>query len=618
MNLRNLLLVALLATVAACGRDAAPPAGDSQAAPAVAEAPAAAEASADVVAQLDGLFKTYWEEGLELNPLRATFIGDNRYNDRLPNFLSEEYRAKQRAFTERYLAAAKAIDPAGLDHQRTLSREIFIRDLESELESDRFPGHLMPLNQFRNIGNWIAQLGSGASAQPFKTVQDYENWLKRVDGFVVVTDQAVANMREGMEKGVVQPKILMEKTLPQLAAHVVEDPEESIFYRVVAEFPDTVPAEEHERLRTAYVEAIKTRLVPAYAKLHDFVEEEYLPACRDTVGMGGLPGGEEWYAFLVRETTTTDLSADEIHEIGLAEVARIHGEMHGVMKTVGFDGDLKAFFEFLNTDEQFYFDTREELLAGYEALRSKADEAAPRLFSRLPKAGFEIRPVEAFRERSAAGGSYMSPSADGSRPGVFYVNTYDLSARPSWAMESLYLHEAIPGHHFQGALAIELEDLPDFRRFGGYTAYAEGWGLYAETLGPEMGFYTDPYQYFGKLNAELWRAIRLVVDTGLHHKGWSRQQVLDYMYANSAVKPARAIAEAERYMAIPSQALAYKIGQLKISELRARAEAALGEKFDIRAFHAEILEHGELPLGVLEGNIDLWIADVQGEKRASL
>jgi uncharacterized protein (DUF885 family) len=616
MILRNLLLIASLATLAACGREAAPQAG---AAPAP-QAPATetAAALADVASELDGLFARYWEEGLELNPLRATFIGDNRYNDRMPNFLGEDHRARMREFNERYLAAAEAIDPAGLDHQRALSRDIFIRDRKSELESDRFPGHLMPLNQFRNIGNWVAQLGSGASAQPFKTVEDYENWLKRVDGFVVIADQAIANMREGMEKGVVQPKILMEKTLPQLAAHVVDTPEESIFYRVVAEFPETVPAEEHERLRAAYVEAITTRLVPTYGKLHAFVKDEYLPACRDTFGMGGLPGGEAWYAFLVRETTTTDLSADEIHEIGLAEVARIHGEMHGVMERVGFEGDLKAFFEFLNTDKQFYFDTREELLAGYEALRSKADEAAPRLFSRLPKAGFEIRPVEPFREQSAAGGSYMSPSADGTRPGVFYVNTYDLSARPSWAMESLYLHEAIPGHHFQGALSIELEELPDFRRFGGYTAYAEGWGLYAEALGPEMGFYTDPYQYFGKLNAELWRSIRLVVDTGLHHKGWSRQQVLDYMYANSAVQPARAIAEAERYMAIPSQALAYKIGQLKISELRARAEAALGDKFDIRAFYAEILEHGELPLDVLESNIDLWIAGVAGDKRAAL
>jgi uncharacterized protein (DUF885 family) len=605
MILRSLLLAAFAVSLAACGTTT------SMTAQAPAQAAPGGAVPAEASSELDGMFARYWEENLELNPLWATFIGENRYNDRLPNFLSAEHRETQRAFDERYLAAAQAIDPAGLDHQRMLSREIFIRDRKSGLEGARFPGHLMPLNQFRNIGNWIAQLGSGASAQPFKTVEDYENWLKRVDGFVVIVDQAIANMRQGMEQGVVQPKILMEKTLPQLAAHVVEDPSESIFYRVVAQFPEGVPEGDHDRLRADYVQAITTKLVPAYGKLHDFVRDEYLPACRDTVGMYALPGGEQWYAFLVRETTTTDLSADEIHEIGLAEVARIHGEMRGVMERVGFEGELTDFFEFMNTDPQFYFDTREELIAGYEALRSKADAAAPTLFRRLPRAGFEIRPVEPFRERSAAGGSYMSPSADGTRPGVFYVNTYDLSARPSWAMESLYLHEAIPGHHFQGALAIELEELPEFRRFGGYTAYAEGWGLYAEALGPEMGFFTDPYQYFGKLNAELWRAIRLVVDTGLHRKGWSRQDVLDYMYANSAAQPARAVAEAERYMAIPSQALAYKIGQLKISELRSRAEAALGERFDIRAFHGEILEHGELPLDVLEGNIDLWIAGAQ-------
>ena len=598
---RSLILLAGLGLLAGCGQAPAPTAP----APAPAAAPAPAE---DAGQTLDAAFAAYWEENLQLNPLYATFIGDNRYNDRFPNSLGEAHRAKERELDERYLALVEAIDPAGLDHQRQLSREIFIRDRRADIEAERFPDHLMPLNQFRNVGNWIAQLGSGASAQPFRTVEDYENWMKRVDGYVVFVDQAIANMREGMEAGIVQPKILMEKTLPQLAAHVVEDPAESIFYRVVAEFPETVPAGEHERLRAAYAEMITTKLVPSYEKLHAFVRDEYLPAARDTVGLYALPGGEDWYAFLVRQTTTTALTADEIHEIGLAEVERIHGEMRGVMEQVGFEGELADFFEYLNTDPKFYFDTREALIAGYEALRAKADEAAPRLFSRLPKAGFEIRPVEPFREQSAAGGSYMSPSADGSRPGVFYVNTYDLSARPSWAMESLYLHEAIPGHHFQGALAIELDELPDFRRFGGYTAYAEGWGLYAEALGPEMGFYTDPYQYFGKLNAELWRAIRLVVDTGIHRKGWSRQEVLDYMYANSAVKPARAIAEAERYMAIPSQALAYKIGQLKISQLRAKAEAELGEDFDIRGFHAEILEHGELPLDVLEANIDRWIA----------
>ncbi len=590
------------AIVSGCGADAptpaVPAAGSTDAAP----------AAASQQEQLAELFSAYWEDYLALNPLRATFLGDNRYNDQFPNYLSEEYRARESEMARRYLARARAVDPGALGEQDRLSLEMFIGDLEEELEGERFPGHLIPINQFRNIGNWVAQLGSGTSAQPFETVDDYENWLRRVDGFVLVVDQAIANMREGMAKGVVQPRILVEKTLPQLEAHVVDDPEQSIFYRVVSEFPEAVPERDRVRLRAAYVEAIRDELVPAYARLHDFLRDEYVPEARETVGLYALPDGEAWYAYLARRSTTTALTPDEIHEIGLSEVARIHEEMRGVMKQVGFEGTLDEFFEYLNTEPRFYFDTREELLAGYEALRAKADAAAPALFSRLPRAGFEIRPVEPFREKSAAKGSYMAPSVDGTRPGVFYVNTYDLSARPSWAMESLFLHEAIPGHHFQGALSLELDQLPAFRRFGSYTAYGEGWGLYAEALGREMGFYTDPYQYFGKLNAELWRSIRLVVDTGIHRKGWSREKVLQYMYNNSAVKPSRAIAEAERYMAIPGQALAYKIGQLKISQLRDRAEKALGEDFDIRAFHAQILENGELPLGVLETSIDRWIA----------
>ncbi|MEJ2514449.1 MAG: DUF885 domain-containing protein [Gammaproteobacteria bacterium] len=608
-SLFPVLLVA--GVLAGCGADTPPPA-----APAAGQ-PDSATAREDQADALAGLFAGYWEDQLALNPLRATFLGDHRYNDRLPNFLGAEYRAKEREMLTGYLERARAVDAGSLGEQDRLSLEMFISDLEEELEGERFPAYLIPVNQFRNIGNWIAQLGSGTGAQPFETVQDYENWLKRVDGFVVIVDQAIANMREGMAKGVVQPRVLVEKTIPQVAAHVVEDPQESIFYRVVADFPETVPASEQERLRSAYVEAIRTELVPAYARLRDFLRDEYLPEARETVGLYALPDGEAWYAYLARRNTTTSLTPDEIHEIGLSEVARIHGEMRGVMEQVGFEGTLDEFFEYLNTEPRFYFETREQLLAGYEALRAKADAAAPALFSRLPKAGFEIRPVEPFREQSAAKGSYMAPSVDGTRPGVFYVNTYDLSARPSWAMESLFLHEAIPGHHFQGALSLELDHLPAFRRFGSYTAYGEGWGLYAESLGREMGFYTDPYQYFGKLNAELWRSIRLVVDTGIHRKGWSREQVLQYMYNNSAVKPSRAIAEAERYMAIPGQALAYKIGQLKILQLRDRAEAALGEDFDVRAFHAQILENGELPLGVLEAGIDRWIARSAGEEAGS-
>jgi uncharacterized protein (DUF885 family) len=571
--------------------------------------PAAAPAETPAAA-LDRVLHEHWEALLELNPVLATFIGDHRYNDRYTVSISPEHRAAMRALTERSLAAVEAIPAQALDEQRRLSRTLFLRDARHDLEGERFPRHLLPIDQFRGAPSGFAMLGSGSSAQPFATVRDYENFLKRMDGFVAWVDQAIANMREGVEAGVVQPAILMERTLPQLAAHVVDDVEQSLFYRPVNAFPDAVPEAEQARLRGAYADAIAAKLVPAYARLHDFIRDEYLPACRDTYGLYALPDGVAWYEYLIRQHTTTDMSAEEIHQVGLDEVARIHAEMIAIKEEVGFAGDLQAFFDYLNTEPKFYFESREELLAAHEALREKADAAAPRLFERSPRATYEIRAVEEFRERSAAKGSYQRPSADGSRPGIYYVNTWNPTTRPRWDTEALFLHEAVPGHHFQRSFNLELEGLPAFRINGGVTAFAEGWGLYAESLivGRAMGFYEDPYQRFGQLNAELWRAIRLVVDTGLHAKGWSRQEVLDYMYANSASLETRAVSEAERFMAIPGQALAYKIGQLKIMELRARAEAALGDRFDIRAFHAEVLGQGDLPLDVLESRIDAWIA----------
>jgi uncharacterized protein (DUF885 family) len=610
MTSRLLLVFPLVFLAAACARG---PVTDRPAA-----APAQAAAAQPQAEQLDRLFEAYWEAWLELNPLTATFIGDDRYNDRFTINIGPEYRTATRALFERSLAAAEAIPPEGLDEQRRLSRDLFIRDLRHKLEGYRFPDHLLSINQFRNVANLYAMLGSGSGAQPFRTVRDYENFLSRIDVLPAWVDQAIANMREGMKTGVVQPAILMERTLPQLEAHIVGEVEESLFLRPVAQFPETVPDEDRARLREAYASAIADIIVPSYARLAEFIRDEYLPACRDTDGLGALPDGDAWYAYLVREHTTTDFDAHQIHQIGLDEVARIHGEMLAIKEEVGFEGDLKAFFEHLNTAPEFYFSSREEIIEAHEALRAKADAAAPGLFKRIPKAGYEIRAVEPFRERSAAKGSYQRPSADGSRPGIFYVNTWNPQTRPKWDTEALFLHEAVPGHHFQRAFNLELEDVPAFRRNGGVTAFAEGWGLYAESLpvGRAMGFYEDPYQRFGELNAELWRAIRLVVDTGLHAKGWSREQVLDYMYANSASLETRAVSEAERFMAIPGQALAYKIGQLKISELRARAEEALGERFDIREFHAQVLGQGDLPLDVLEARIDAWIVAQDGARAA--
>jgi uncharacterized protein (DUF885 family) len=414
-------------------------------------------------------------------------------------------------------------------------------------------------------------------------------------------------MRKGMAEGYVQPAVLIERVLPQLQAQIVESPEDSVYWGPIADMPESFSAEDRQRLKVAYRELISGQLVPNYQRMHEFLRTEYLPKCRDSFGMQGLPGGDAWYDYRVRRMTTTNYTPERIHEIGLAEVARIHGEMRDVMKRVGFEGDLQAFFKHLKTDPQFFWKTREELVAGYVAIKQRVDPALPRLFGVLPKADYEVRPVEPFREKSAAGGSYQAASEDGSRPGVFYANAYDLGARPKWAMESLSLHEGNPGHHFQISIQREQQALPRFRRFGRYTAYSEGWALYAESLGPELGMLTDPYQYYGMLEAELWRSIRLVVDTGLHAKGWTRQQVLDYMEANSATGEARRVAEAERYMAIPGQALAYKIGQLKIRELRTDAEKSLGSDFDVRAFHDEVLVSGALPLHALEAKLDRWM-----------
>jgi uncharacterized protein (DUF885 family) len=603
MTLRPLALaLSLSLTLAACG-GGQPPAPAATPAASVATVTPAQRAE-----QLTQLYNDYWEASLQLNPLQSTFVGETRYNDQLPDFFSAEFRHRAEAFTKEWLAKAQAIGSDGLSGQDLISYEIFVREREQEIAGNRFPDWQMPLNQFTNLAGFFAQLGSGTSAQPFKTVKDYDNWLARAGQFPTLMDSLMASMREGMKSGVVQPKVLMEKVLPQLDALIKEKPEDTLFWQPIANLPADVSEADKTRLSEAYRALIADQLLPAYVKLRTFVADEYLPACRDTVSLAALPDGQAWYAFRAETSTTTKLSPAEIHDIGLAEVARIHGEMQQVMQQVGFKGELKDFFAFMTSDKQFQFASEDALLTAYRALETKANAATPALFSLTPKAPFEIRPVEPFRAESAAGGSYMPPSEDGSRPGVFYVNTFDLPSRKTWDAEALFLHEAIPGHHFQIALQQELGELPKFRRFGGETAFAEGWGLYAESLGKEMGFYTDPYQYFGRLQAELWRAIRLVVDTGLHSKNWTREQVIEYMKANSATTDVEAVAETERYIAIAGQALAYKIGERKIKERRARAEAALGERFDIRGFHAEVLKDGAVPLSVLEAKIDRWVS----------
>ena len=576
------------------------------------------ETSVDVVAQLNALYHEYDEENLALNPIFATFRGDHRFNDQWGphDFLSDEYAAAMYDLHKRYLASLREYDPEALTGQDRLNYDIFQFDRENAIEREEqgyndYEG-LTPISQFFSVPNFLPMLGSGAVAQPFETPQHYDDWIKRSTGFVNHVDLSITKMREGVELGVVQPRILMEKTLPQLAAQVVDSAEVSAFYGPVSRMPESFSAEDRERLTAAYEDHIMNVLVPAYAKLHDYINDEYMQHTRETVGQSDSPGGKEYYAFMVRETTTTDYTPEEIHEIGKREAERIYAEMERVRDEVGFEGSMEEFFVHLREDPQYHFKTEEEILAAYDELRNTIDPKLDALFGVKAKAPYVIKAVEPFRAQSMAAAQYFPGTPDGSRPGIFYVNTYDLPARPKWFMESLSIHEANPGHHFQISISQEVEELPAFRAFGGYTAYNEGWGLYSESLGKEMGLYTDPLQYFGSLFGDIWRANRLVVDTGMHALGWTREDAIEYMSSNSPITDTDVVAEVERYIAIPSQALAYKIGQLKIRELRNRAEEALGEQFDVRAFHDLVLTSGALPLFVLEAEVDRWIARQKG------
>lgn len=556
---------------------------------------------------LNTIFEQQFQASLALNPIQATAIGVPGYNDKLPNFLSPEFRKKSHDFTVEWLVKVKQIDRNLLTGQDRLSYDIYIYNSEHSLKGEQFPGHLIPLNQSNNLANFFAQLGSGQSFQPFNTVEDYENWLKRVDGGVAIMEQIMINMDQGIEQKVVQPKALMQKVIPQLAAHVVEDPTQSIFYTPITNMPEDFSEEDKKRLEEAYKQAIVEKLVPAYKNLHDYIKEDYMLHARDSFGLSEQPNGEAWYNYQLKTYTTTDLTAEEIHQFGLDEVARIRAEMEQVMAQVGFEGTLEDWFKYVQTNPEFYYDNEEDLLQGYRDLQAKVNKLLPSMFDIQPKTDYEVRAVEAFRAESAAGASYMAGSPDGSRPGIFYVNTFNLKGQPKFGMETLSIHEAAPGHHFQISLQQEIEGLPMFRRFGGLSVFSEGWALYAESIGKEMGMFTDPMQYYGRLSDEMLRAMRLVVDTGLHAKGWSRQDAIDYMMANSSMADTDVVSEVERYIAWPGQAVSYKVGQRIISNLRAEAERKLGDKFDIKAFHREVLVDGAVPMPVLETKIREWI-----------
>jgi uncharacterized protein (DUF885 family) len=565
-------------------------------------------ATADSESQkLAALLDAYFEESLKLFPLQATSIGDRRYDNLLPDSISDEARAKQKALYAQYLAAVTKIDKKQLTGQDRLSYAIFQRDMRFNLEELELNTRLMPVNQFRSLSITFALLGSGKSNQSFQTVKDYENFLQRIDGFRSWADTAIVVMRKGMAAGVVPPRVLVEKTIKQHESMLVADVRESIFYQPVANMPAEFGAADRTRLAAAYTEAIRERVIPTYRKMRDFLRDEYLPVSRASAGLSAIPGGKDAYSFLVKSYTTTDLTPEEVHQIGLNEVRRIRAEMEKVKNQVGFKGDLRAFFEHLRTEPKLYpFTVDEEVTATFRTIESKIGPSLPKLFNLTPKGKFEVRLTEKFRAATSAA-QYSRGTTDGSRPGVFYVPVVDAKKYPSFGMESLFLHEAIPGHHFQVALQQEQTSLPRYRQYGGYGAFIEGWALYAESLGKDLGLYTDPYQYFGRLQGEMHRAIRHVVDTGIHAKGWSREEAIKFMLENNSTAETQATSEIERYMAIPGQALSYKIGELKISEMRRKAEQTLGAKFDVRAFHDEVLKDGALPLDVFEAKMDEWL-----------
>jgi uncharacterized protein (DUF885 family) len=558
--------------------------------------------------KLTALVDAYFEDALRLNPVAATYIGDARYNDRLTIDISPAHRNESTRLIREYLRAAEVIEPATLSPAARMTHAIFLYECNDALAAAQFPSYLLPIDQLGGTPTTLAEFGGGEGAQPFQTIRDYENFLQRMGGFSAWVTQAIANMREGMKANVVQPQAVMLKVLPQLRSMIVADPTQSVFYKPVANFPEAIASADRARLERAYRRAITRQIVPDYKRLHDFVRDEYLPRTRTTVAWTALPGGADWYQYLVRHYTTTTLEAASIHRTGLAEVARIRSEMSRVQAQLQIPGDLKAFFMHLENDPQQYYATPDDLLNAHRALKTRIDALLPSLFADFPKADYEIRPVEAFRAQASAGAFYQSPSADGSRPGIFYVNTFNLKAQPRFGVTTLSLHEAAPGHHFQIAIQQEIDDMPRFRRFFvGYTAYTEGWALYTESLGNGMGLFADPHQYFGHLNDEMLRAMRLVVDTGLHTQNWTRDQAIAYMLDNSYMAATDAEAEVERYIANPGQALGYKIGQLRILQLRTQAETALGSAFDIKQFHSQLLRDGPLPMDVLATKIDGWI-----------
>jgi uncharacterized protein (DUF885 family) len=572
-----------------------------------------ADAKADNAAALRQIFADSDEAALELDPLAAMMRGDMRYAGQFGDYITPGYYARVKADAEDEMKRLDAIDRTALSREDRIAYDVFRyqgRQLLDFYERGIIAIQAqLPIDHFSGEHVFYPDICSGKSVAPFDTVQDYDNGLERLEGYALYLERTIGRMREGMAAGHTQPRLVMENILDQLARQMDGGVEASPFYQPIKDLPDDFAATDRERLARAYRAVIDERVFGAYRKLQEFIRTEYLAASREAKpGLVSMKDGPALYKALIEQNTTTDMSAEEIHRIGLDEVARIRHDMLAIKDRVGFNGTLKEFFGHLRTDPQFKFASKQALLDGYNAIRARVDVAVPKLFSLTPRSPFEIRPVPGYSEENEAAGSYRQGTPDGTRAGIFYVNTYDLLSRTTPGMETLFLHEAIPGHHFQISLAQENEALPNFLRFGGNTAFVEGWALYAESLGPELGMFTDPYQAFGSLDDEMLRAMRLVVDTGIHAMGWTRAQAIQYMLDNSAQSETEARTEVERYIAIPGQALAYKVGALTIRRLRTEAEQALGDRFDPREFHAQVLDTGALPMAVLEAKIRDWIS----------
>ena len=549
------------------------------------------------------LLEEAWAWQLREYPVFASRLGDRRHNDRWTD-LSVEAHENRHEQRRDFLRRLRAIDPALLDADDRLNYDLFRRDLDDDVAGHRFRTWLMPMSQ----RGGVQSLESTAEGLRLRTVSDYEDWLSRMAAVPTVIEQVMELQEAGLDSGYMPPKILMQRIPPQIDTQLVETAAESPFYKVFASMPESISETDRERLRETAVEIIEDEIVPAYRRFSRYFNDTYLPASRDSIGAAALPEGEAFYEHQARVFTTTRMTPDEIHRLGLDEVARLRGEMQLIINELGFDGDFQDFLHYLRTDSQFYYDSPEALFDAYLAICKRIDPQLVRLFGKLPRMPYGLRPIPENIAPDTTTAYYSRPAADGSRAGFYYVNLYRPEVRPKYEMEVLSVHEAVPGHHLQIALQMELPDMPEFRRYSGFTAFTEGWGLYSESLGYDLGLYQDPYSRFGALTYEMWRAVRLVVDTGMHYKGWTRQQAIDFFKDNAAKSELDIVNEIDRYISWPGQALAYKIGQLKILELRRKAEDALGNDFDIRAFHDELLGGGALPLEVLETRMNLWLA----------